>query len=85
MKALFIILLCLVFIQFVVTQHNFNYRRPQNGKPFSTKAPTNSKTNYKNSNNNSNKNDGRNVMKIEESPTEEGSNVEELTTEGTTE
>lgn len=51
----------------------------------STKVPSNSKTNNKNSNNNSNKNDGRNVMKIEESPTEEGSNVEELTTEGTTE
>ena len=32
MKALFIILLCLMFIQFVVTQHNFNYQRPQNGK-----------------------------------------------------
>jgi len=47
----------------------------------STKIPTNSKANNKNSN----KNDGRNVMKIEESPTEEGSNVEELTTEGTTE
>lgn len=54
-------------------------------KAISTKIPTNFKANKQNSNKNSNKNNGRNIMKIEESPTEEGSNVEELTTEGTTE